>query len=128
MIAADLARPDWSCIHFTPTSPSQAELVAERIMPLRIDGAGAGNGSGLIAMLAEAFEFPDYFGGNWDAVNDCLRDLEWLPAENYALVVNGSGELWQTAPEAAGALIASWQLAAESWAGVGVGFHLIFEW
>jgi RNAse (barnase) inhibitor barstar len=26
-----------------------------------------------------SFKFPDYFGGNWDAVTDCLRDIELPP-------------------------------------------------
>jgi hypothetical protein len=33
----------------------------------------------LFAELAERLRFPDYFGANWDALWECIRDLSWLP-------------------------------------------------
>jgi hypothetical protein len=32
----------------------------------------------LIASLAESLAVPDYFGANWDALDECLRDLSWI--------------------------------------------------
>jgi hypothetical protein len=32
----------------------------------------------LLASLAMQLQFPDYFGGNWDALDECLGDLSWL--------------------------------------------------
>jgi len=36
---------------------------------------------------AAAWQFPYYFGENWDAFEECLTDLEWLPAEAYMFCV-----------------------------------------
>jgi RNAse (barnase) inhibitor barstar len=48
----------------------------------------------LFAEFARALEFPDYFGHNWDALEECLADLEWLPAKGYILLVtNAEGVL-----------------------------------
>jgi len=32
----------------------------------------------LLGRIAGGLSFPDYFGGNWDALIDCLSDLTWL--------------------------------------------------
>ncbi|MGH7626926.1 MAG: barstar family protein, partial [Gemmatimonadaceae bacterium] len=34
-----------------------------------------------------ALQFPYYFGGNFNAIEDCLTDLDWLPGNSYVLVV-----------------------------------------
>jgi len=31
----------------------------------------------LIASIASSLGFPEWFGGNWDALEDCLTDLSW---------------------------------------------------
>jgi hypothetical protein len=33
----------------------------------------------LLRALAIGLKFPDYFGWNWDALDECMRDLSWLP-------------------------------------------------
>jgi RNAse (barnase) inhibitor barstar len=41
---------------------------------VELDGARMTSRSGAHAELASAFAFPDYYGKNWDAFNDCLGD------------------------------------------------------
>ena len=40
----------------------------------------------LFTTLADALSFPDYFGMNWDALDECIRDLSWLPAGHVNLI------------------------------------------
>ena len=38
-------------------------------------------------LVAKALAFPGWFGGNWDAFEDCLGDLSWHPATGYVLLL-----------------------------------------
>lgn len=38
----------------------------------------------------EVLEFPDYFGWNWNAFYDCVRDLSWLVADYRILVIESA--------------------------------------
>ncbi|WP_019631626.1 barstar family protein [Actinomadura atramentaria] len=52
-----------------------------------LDGHLIRNRAAFLRHCAETFAFPDWFGQNWDALEECLRDLSWLPAANGSLVV-----------------------------------------
>src|SRR5438093_1603242 len=36
--------------------------------------------------IARALDFPDWFGGNWDALEDCLGDLSWRRGDGHVLI------------------------------------------
>jgi hypothetical protein len=59
----------------------------------RIDLAGAQDKAVLLARIARALEFPDWFGGNWDALEDCLGDLSWRRGGGHVLVFSGADAL-----------------------------------
>lgn len=48
--------------------------------------AGLTDASALLHALAERLSFPGYFGFNWDALSDCLRDLHWLSNPRVVLL------------------------------------------
>lgn len=41
----------------------------------------------LMKNIAAALDFPDWFGANWDALEDCLSDL---PGKGYVLLFDGA--------------------------------------
>ena len=45
---------------------------------LVLDGEKLKNKEQLLRALKEGLCFPDYFGFNWDALQDCITDLSWL--------------------------------------------------
>ena len=49
-------------------------------------GSAITNESTLFEEMARAFRFPDYFGHNWSALTDCLRDLRDLESTRIALL------------------------------------------
>lgn len=89
---------------------------------VRVDlGACSGKVAGL-ACLARALRFPDWFGGNWDALSDAIGDLSWLPAPGYVLVIENA-RAWRAAdPDDFDTLLAILNEAAEDWSERGVAF------
>jgi hypothetical protein len=64
-----------------------------KLRVVRIALAGATGKDQLIARVAKALEFPAWFGGNWDALEDCLGDLTWMTAGGYVLLFEGAKDL-----------------------------------
>lgn len=55
----------------------------------RADLGGAEDKAALLERFALALGFPAWFGGNWDALEDCLGDLGWRAGEGHVLLVTG---------------------------------------
>jgi RNAse (barnase) inhibitor barstar len=49
----------------------------------------------LFQRLAEDLGFPDYFGKNWDALSDCLRDFHWRNEHRIVIAHSGLPKLRQ---------------------------------
>lgn len=75
----------------------------------------------LIRNMGAALRFPDWCGANWDALEDCLSDLSWLPASGYVLVFEGASP-----GDDLGVLVDVLRSAAEWWAGRGKPFLAVF--
>ena len=60
---------------------------------VRIDLAGATGRDALMVRIAQALRFPQWFGGNWDALEDCLSDLSWSNASGHVLLIEGAAGL-----------------------------------
>jgi len=52
-----------------------------------LDLAGVLDKAGLMTVCATALHLPDWFGANWDALADCLGDLQWWPALQGRLIL-----------------------------------------
>ena len=55
----------------------------------RISLAGQGTKDAILKAMADALEFPRWFGGNWDALEDCLTDLSWRRRKGHVLLIDG---------------------------------------
>lgn len=50
--------------------------------------AGARGKEKLFGVLATKLRFPSYFGRNWDALDECLRDLSWQGGRERVVIVH----------------------------------------
>lgn len=88
--------------HFLSTEPPWVEVVVlaqgqtpqdiiDRIptgyLPVLIDGKRCQTKADLFSTFTEALAFPSYFGENWDAFEECINDMEWMPARGYVIVI-----------------------------------------
>ena len=99
-----------------------------------IKGAKCQTTAGLLTEFARALDFPDYFGHNWDALEECLADLEWLPAKGYILLITDAAQLLPNDEEEYETFLEILSDAGEAWgsgqAGMGARratpFHVLF--
>jgi len=129
--ADDLARVTWSCVHFakaTDISPQlRTTLQRAGVAIFDLNGESVRTRDDLLRGIADAMQFPDYFGMNWDALIDCLRDLpDRHPAEGYVLFLRATEWLWRQGLPWIGELVEVWLTAAEESAHDGIPLHLVF--
>ena len=113
-------------VHFAEEAPNPEIAAEANVRLLELDGTAIEGKEQLLDAISKRFEFPDYFGGNWDALEECLRDLGWLDAAGYAIVMEKGETFWQRDAELAGMLVRTWIDAAAPWVEKGVPFHLVF--
>jgi RNAse (barnase) inhibitor barstar len=75
----------------------------------------------LLRSIAQALDFPDWFGHNWDALEDCLSDLSWRQAPGYLLLFEKPRR-----DDDFGVLIDVLLSSAESWAARRKPFFALF--
>jgi RNAse (barnase) inhibitor barstar len=114
------------------------QAAPEGILMLELDAASMASLKGLYQEFATAFKFPDYFGNNFNALDECITDLEWLPAAGYLLIIkNAEVLLIKESDDALKGLLSILDSAGEEWSAPiiqgedwdreGVPFHTILE-
>jgi hypothetical protein len=63
-----------------------------------INGTFVKSKADFLQAVAKALMFPDYFGNNWDALEDCLTDLDWLTDDRLILLYEQPETFAQHAP------------------------------
>ncbi|BBM27978.1 hypothetical protein OIPHN330_58790 (plasmid) [Citrobacter freundii] len=126
MTILQLNKPSITSIHFIKDADLKDCGEKSVIRVMEGDLSNVRNADELLSVVSEAMQFPDYFGGNWDALDECLSDLDWLPESGFVFLAKGASKAWSNNPQVMGMFTNCWLEANEYWFEQGIPFHLVF--
>lgn len=65
--------------------------------------------------ISASFQFPEYFGENWNALHDCLCDLEWLCFNKIFITFDNFKLAYQNDPEGQRLLLSAMNIMVKEW-------------
>jgi Barstar (barnase inhibitor) len=102
-----------------------AEALGFACFKVKLDGSA--NLDAILTALGRALDFPDWYGANLDALNDCLTDFSWREAKGYLLILAGADALCSE-PGSFAALNEVLAAAIEQWQAQDVPFWVGYEY
>lgn len=92
-------------------------------------GAKLSTYNGLLNEISASLQFPDYFGENWDALEECMCDLEWLnEPDGYTMIFTNSDKILQDESLSTfETFVDIFDHAANYWQSHGKVFHVLFQ-
>jgi hypothetical protein len=112
----------------------------EKFITLRLRGSKMRTISGLFNEFGAALQFPYYFGENWNAFDECVKDLSWLYASGFVLIVHDADQILIEATDSEGQIQSllrilnsaakEWSIPVEkgvAWDRPSKPFHVIFQ-
>ncbi|GAA4405956.1 barstar family protein [Tsukamurella soli] len=89
-LSAFLAEPAGAVLSAAPGLDALRYRPAPTVRVVR--GSRMRTKAALLDELAAALQFPLHFGGNWDALADCLGDLDWIRASGTVVLAVAEAE------------------------------------
>lgn len=80
----------------------------------------------LMREMQEALDFPQWFGHNWDALEDCLTDMSWSDHPGYVLLISGGSAFRKRDKALFETLVDVLKTAADYWRGEERAFWAFF--
>jgi RNAse (barnase) inhibitor barstar len=101
----------------TPVESKAIQALAKRegFAFFHIDGKNITRKEQLLNHVATALHFPKSFGHNWDALEECLTDLEWVDADGYVIYYDHIDGLLETHPDQFETLVEILRDAVTEW-------------
>ena len=129
MSPRDLANAEQSDVCQLTGDPNLIERAAAAagLTVIRIDLKRLASKAGFLARAARALNFPDWFGKNWDALNDCLIDLSWLNGRGWVIIFENSKDLAARKPQVFHSAVEVFQSANDYWRQAGKPFWVLFH-
>ena len=112
-------------IWFLPKAPElksvQSTAKSAGYACFHIDGKNIARKEQLLNHVATALRFPGDFGHNWDALEECLTDMDWVDGDGYVIyydhidgLLTAHPDQFETFVEIVRDAVASWQEDGEA--------------
>jgi len=106
-------------VYFVPGNPDSKPLKkvakAAGYAFFQIDGTRVTRKEQLLNAAATAMRFPGDFGHNWDALEECLVDMEWVDGDGFVVYYDHIDGLLNEHPDQFETLVEILRDAVESW-------------
>ena len=124
-----LLKPERSGVYLVPRDVEALRDASARarLAWFELETAGARDKPQFLAACAKSLEFPEWFGTNWDALADCLRDFSWRGAPGYVVLWRGGAALAAAAPESFATALEIFRDAASYWKESGRIFLVLLD-
>jgi RNAse (barnase) inhibitor barstar len=129
-LQAILADPGKAGVYHLPQTDKQQLMSAAKaggLAAFRVDLAKADDKEEMLAAVAKALKFPDWFGHNFDALADCLTDMDWEPAEGYLVLLEHCDGIHGKAEQDFVSTLQIFDQAASEWRETGIPFWCLVE-
>lgn len=124
---ADASRAGVRYLHPNDLSPLIAGAQAGGCLVFQVDLAQVTDKAGLLNAIAKTLAFPEWFGANWDALNDLLLDMGWRPALGYLVQLNHAERVHALAQTDFITLMRIFGEVADTWRANGVPFWCLVD-
>jgi RNAse (barnase) inhibitor barstar len=99
-----------------PASEVVRDADARGVLVIQLDGSKMRSVEELFREYVREFRFPEFFGWNWDAFDECMTVLEALPAHAYLTLIRNPDQLLRDEPTAGPTFRRLLEDIGQSWA------------
>ena len=118
-----------SGVYLVPTDLDalRAAVTEAKLAWIELDAASARDKQRFLAACAKSLGFPEWFGANWDALADCLKDFSCRRAPGYLILWRGAAALAAAAPDELATALEIFRDAASYWKTRGGTFIVLLD-
>jgi hypothetical protein len=125
---ADRRRPG---VFVVPSLPFADNLLMEAatagLTTARLDLSDVRTKAAFLAECARRLDFPPYFGHNWDAFDECFRDLAWQTVPGHAFLFAACDRFAAAAPDDWRIALRIFESAVAEWEQAGKPLYVFLQ-
>ena len=113
-----LANAELAGVYEIPEGGVEAVIAAAEAnqhVVYRADMRQARSREQMLRIIGEGLELPAWYGANFDALMDCICDMNWVPAPGYVIILENCHNINTLAPPEFNMLIDVFAEAANAW-------------